>query len=159
MPYKHKSDVLRNKQEYRARNLESIKEWQKEYRKKNKVSLAEWKKEYYQKNKIEIKRKFLDWKKRNPEKFKSYDLKVRYGISYEDYKKMETKQKGRCAICKNKETATRRDGRIIKLAVDHCHSKGSIRGLLCGACNKGLGYFRDDKLILGSAIKYLEKLE
>lgn len=50
-----------------------------------------------------------------------------------------------CVIC----------GAADDLAVDHCHSTGKIRGVLCRPCNLGLGYFRDDPERLLRAIKYL----
>lgn len=40
--------------------------------------------------------------------------------------------------------------------VDHCHSSGLFRGLLCGRCNSGLGFFRDRTRLLAAAIVYLE---
>ena len=71
----------------------------------------------------------------------------RYGISYEKYKIMVEDQGGRCKIC----------GRITekRLAVDHKHSDGKIRGLLCTYCNTGLGLFYDDVELLKKAVGYL----
>ena len=43
-----------------------------------------------------------------------------------------------------------------RLAVDHCHKTGKIRGLLCTKCNIGLGYFNDDVILLKNSIRYLE---
>lgn len=90
----------------------------------------------------------------NKEQFKGYDLKKLFGISREDYVALHTLQKGKCAICANGETSVIR-GNSLNLAVDHCHSTGAIRGLLCAKCNTGLGSFRDDPEILQRAIAYL----
>jgi hypothetical protein len=43
------------------------------------------------------------------------------------------------------------------VAVDHCHTTGKIRGLLCNGCNKGLGLFLDSTKLLQNAKEYLEK--
>lgn len=75
-----------------------------------------------------------------------------YGITEEDYDRMNQEQRGRCAICGN-DGSRSRGGR---LAVDHCHESGAVRGLLCGPCNKGLGHFRDDPHLLDRAKSYLE---
>lgn len=62
---------------------------------------------------------------------------------------LERKQNSRCAIC----------GRRFEFAgkphLDHCHRTKKVRGLLCSACNKGLGLFRDDVAVLEAAIAYL----
>jgi endogenous inhibitor of DNA gyrase (YacG/DUF329 family) len=84
------------------------------------------------------------------------DLALRraYGISASDYDRMFAEQAGVCAICAQPETA-RRHGRTARLAIDHCHASGEVRGLLCSACNIGLGKFRDDIARLRRAIEYL----
>lgn len=71
-------------------------------------------------------------------------LSLKYGVSRADYSAMWTAQGGACAIC-------RRGVQVV----DHDHSTGAVRGLLCHACNRGLGSFGDDSGRLDSAIQYL----
>lgn len=73
----------------------------------------------------------------------------RYGLTKESFMELFLRQRGVCAICGRK---SRRE-----LAIDHCHRKGTVRGLLCGKCNTALGQFNDDPELLRSAIAYLEK--
>lgn len=58
-------------------------------------------------------------------------------------------QSGRCAIC--------HDQFEKRPHVDHCHTTGTVRGLLCHLCNVGLGAFRDNTKRLQSAIDYLSR--
>jgi hypothetical protein len=88
------------------------------------------------------------------ERFRGYDLKKMFGISFENYAALHALQKGKCAICNEEEKSSIR-GKVLNLAVDHCHETGAIRGLLCGKCNTGLGSFRDDPKLLRRAIAYL----
>ena len=44
---------------------------------------------------------------------------------------------------------------VVEPVIDHCHSTGKFRALLCGDCNKGLGFFKDDIHRLENAITYL----
>jgi len=90
---------------------------------------------------------FKEWSKDTDKKRKRW-LKSKYGISTDDYHKMFKSQKEKCKICGIKTTEF--------LHVDHCHTTGKVRGLLCPMCNKGLGLFKDDKRSLRRAIKYLE---
>jgi len=53
-----------------------------------------------------------------------------------------------CEICKKKNGT---------LNVDHCHTTGKIRGLLCGSCNRAIGLLKEDVSILQSAVNYLNK--
>lgn len=78
-----------------------------------------------------------------------------YGITLEEYERMEKEQGGLCAVCRKPEAVTRA-GSKLSLAVDHCHNTGKVRGLLCTSCNNGLGRFKDDPELLRAAIAYLE---
>lgn len=90
------------------------------------------------------------------DKFSDEERQRKFGISRKQYGDMLLAQNGKCAICAQPETATR-NGVVKALAVDHCHSGGHIRGLLCVACNTGIGKFKDDRDRLLAAIKYLDK--
>lgn len=78
----------------------------------------------------------------------------RYGISVVEYQALFDKQKGVCAICGKPETRLHK-GVIARLSVDHDHTTGEVRGLLCQPCNQGLGSFKDSVENLESAIDYL----
>lgn len=97
------------------------------------------------------------WREKNPEKVKNFELKKRFGIGLDEYQKMSEAQGHVCAICNQPETAVDAKGAERFMAVDHCHSTGKIRKLLCAACNKALGGFKDNPDILRSAAKYIEE--
>lgn len=80
--------------------------------------------------------------------------KSTFGITIEDYDKMYALQDGKCAICRKPET-TVMNGKAINLSVDHDHSTGKVRGLLCRSCNHGIGNFLDNTELLHEAIKYI----
>ena len=82
---------------------------------------------------------------------KSRSLQKTYGINLSEYNKMSEKQNKKCAICNELDEVAGR-----RLAVDHDHNTGDVRGLLCGKCNRGLGLFNDKIKILKKAINYLE---
>lgn len=85
-------------------------------------------------------------------------LKNHYGITVDDYLKMHDAQNGVCAICGNPETSVdNKTKKVRRLAVDHCHDRKHIRGLLCSACNTGIGLFGDNIATLLSAVEYLKK--
>lgn len=92
----------------------------------------------------------------SPENYKGYDLKKLYGISKRGYAELFAAQDGRCAICEKQETTVIR-GKTLKLAVDHCHKGGKIRGLLCKDCNQAIGLMKDDPKRLRRAIAYLTR--
>lgn len=92
-----------------------------------------------------------------PRKQGAYKLKFNYGLSVDDYRTMLVKQGGVCAICQKPETSKANNGYTKNLAVDHCHSTGKVRGLLCHHCNTALGKFKDDITLLEAAIKYLKE--
>ena len=84
-------------------------------------------------------------------------LTYRYGISNEDYDSFMHTQKGVCAICGTATPTENHDETRPNLYVDHCHTSGAVRGLLCSSCNTGLGLFKDNPERLKAAIQYLTK--
>jgi hypothetical protein len=82
----------------------------------------------------------------------AHDGRVRrtYGLEPGEYERMWARQGGRCAICQ------RATGKVRRLAVDHCHETGRVRGLLCGPCNQFVGYLRDAPEAFRRGADYLE---
>lgn len=78
-------------------------------------------------------------------------LMLEYSITVEQYDAMLAEQDGGCAICGTR--IADRAGR--RHYVDHCHETGIVRGVLCSACNSGLGHFKDNRDLLYRAIEYL----
>jgi hypothetical protein len=76
-------------------------------------------------------------------------IKATYGITVEEYWAIYAAQGGKCYIC---ERAT---GKTKRLAVDHDHVTGEVRGLLDSSCNIMLGHLRDDPAAFQRAIDYL----
>jgi len=107
--------------------------------------------------KAAVNRQSKRWRKNNPEKsaqsVTNANLRYKYGISLDEYDVMYKTCKGLCEICNKEEGAGKR------LAVDHCHETGEVRGLLCFACNTSLGKFNDSISTLEKAIKYLKRYE
>ncbi len=73
------------------------------------------------------------------------------------YDELAAAQGGVCAICGLPEVATTRFGVVRRLAVDHCHSTGVVRQLVCMRCNTALGAVRDDPSILDAAAAYIRR--
>lgn len=110
--------------------------------------LTEWKKAQREKNPEA-------YRLRTAEKSRARRLRSQ-GISVEQYDRMLADQGGVCAICKQPERRRTRWGTdTTLLPVDHDHKTGVIRGLLCHACNKGVGLFKDDPNRLTAAAEYL----
>lgn len=84
-----------------------------------------------------------------PKKNRKKKLFTRYRLTVEDYEQMAADQGGVCAICRKAPTKR-------ALAVDHDHITGKVRGLLCSPCNMGLGSFRDEPVLLATAMQYLQ---
>ena len=78
-------------------------------------------------------------------------LKARFGITIDDYETMYSNQGGKCLCC-----GATASGLGHRLAIDHCHNTGVIRGLLCKNCNVALGHLKEDKQIAKNLIKYIE---
>ena len=155
MPYKNKEDANRRRneryaalspEEKAAKNkahYEQTKNWYKERRQQR----TDRERERYNTD-PEFRAKRCADKAANRDRSKEYAREVRrqYGITIEDVQKMTEAQENKCAICQ--ETMT-------KPHVDHCHKSGRVRAILCAACNKGLGCFKDNALLLESAMHYI----
>ena len=77
----------------------------------------------------------------------------KYKLSESEIEQMSQKQNHCCAICSAPQSSFKN-----KLAIDHCHKTGKVRGLLCSNCNHALGKFKDKISILKKAIEYLRKM-
>jgi len=81
-----------------------------------------------------------------------YVLKHFYGMTLEEYDDMLNSQGGRCAICQ-----TDTPGASGRFHVDHNHTTGAVRGLLCNGCNVALGHFKDSPSNCLEAYRYLKE--
>ena len=120
-----------------------------EQKKKALVRGRKWQKE----NKEHRRKQQREWRKTNggKKKYLNSHLKHLYGITLVDYNKMFEEQQGVCAICKQPEINRR-------LGIDHNHSDGTVRALLCRKCNYLVGIVESDFWGLEDKIKeYLEK--
>jgi hypothetical protein len=77
-------------------------------------------------------------------------LSTKYGLTVEEHAQMLSVQGGACLICRRSPR-----GRQKALCVDHCHSTGKVRGLLCSSCNSALGLLKEDVDRMQSMIRYV----
>jgi hypothetical protein len=104
-----------------------------------------------------------DWYSRNTEQGLSnrrrLQIKAAYGLTPERYDAILASQDGVCAVCRQPErTVDPRSKRpYVRLSVDHCHTTGRVRGLLCHRCNRAIGLLGDSVDLLRQAIDYLER--
>lgn len=86
--------------------------------------------------------------------------KKTYGLTLEDVRKMHQNQMG---LCGNRGCGIELDVDAPRMAknkavVDHCHTTGKVRGLLCFKCNTSLGLLEDKNVVLGLT-EYLQKYD
>lgn len=72
----------------------------------------------------------------------------RFNTGWEAIEKIRSKQEGRCGCCKKKLP-------FDKEYIDHCHSTGKVRGILCRNCNTAIGFAKEDIKSLENMILYL----
>lgn len=95
------------------------------------------------------------WREANPDRVREHALKSHYGLTVAEFDAMLATQDGGCAICG--AISGRGNGSGLVLHVDHDHTTGAVRGLLCANCNKALGCFRDDPKLMIKAADYLNR--
>ena len=113
-------------------------------------------KRYYQENKEEMLAKRREYNHIHKKRLMNNIYLKTYGLTLEQYDQMFENQQGRCIICNEKETVTGRWETIKRLAVDHNHKTGKVRGLLCGSCNLLLGAVEDKSELINKMLEYLK---
>ena len=122
--------------------------WKKESAKTNDKEKAKKRsKDWRLKNPERSRNSVKEWQKAHPEFALNQKLK-KYGLKIDEYYKLVYIQDGKCAICKKKIEA-----------IDHNHTTGNVRGLLCNKCNLGLGHFNDNIKLVQKALDYLYKFD
>ena len=129
----------------------------------------EYNRRYREKNREKLRKQRLAWEEKNREAMKEYQHEYRaarremlnakkrlepYDLTQAELDTMLAVQDGACAICNLLPSGK---GPNAVLHIDHDHGTGKVRGLLCQACNRGLGFFRDAPGRLTAAIEYLRK--
>jgi len=94
-----------------------------------------------------------EWNKHR-RSYRNHYYRSTYGITADDFDLMLAEQGGCCEICK---VPLDINSNPSKAHLDHNHTTGDIRGILCVRCNKGIGFFLENEIFLASAIDYLRK--
>jgi hypothetical protein len=146
---RHKTENARRAREARAADPERFKRY---YRRR------------YALHRDSILAKNREWAQANRDKVRDYKRQWTYGLTPEQFAQKLADQEGRCEICATElqfAVHRNRDGSIRGSAtcIDHCHKTGTVRGLICSGCNKGLGLFKDDPERLRAAMAYLAKYQ
>ncbi len=115
------------------------------YRKANRDEVRARNKAWYYANRDQVLAQDKHRRKVNPEQFRGYDLRKKYGLTLTQFRELAKAQNHKCAICLKRK----------KLCVDHCHDTGRVRMLLCSDCNLGIGRLNDSPTLLLRAAKLL----
>lgn len=89
-----------------------------------------------------------NWAVNNPDKKKNAHYRTTYGLSYEEVLLKHKVVDNKCEVCNEEKEL---------LAVDHCHTSGKVRGMLCTRCNLLLGKIEENKDIIFKLFKYLDE--
>lgn len=95
-----------------------------------------------------------EWNRRNPERVRDNVFKVHHGVTRAESDRMAAERGNLCDICRKPPSGR---GHCSRLHVDHDAETGRIRGMLCHACNRGIGFLRHNLDTLRSAIDYLQR--
>jgi hypothetical protein len=131
------------------------------------AKVREYNRRYREKNRVKLRCNRLVWEEKNRDAMKEYQREYRatrrealnakkrlehYNLTQVELDTMLAAQCDKCVICNLPPGGK---GPNAVLHIDHDHETGEVRGLLCQACNRGLGFFRDDPERLAAAIEYL----
>ena len=142
---------------YRAEHQEQVKQYDREYKQSlrgREVSRrVDEKRRHTPARKIMHGKAYKKWEQsmKGRKYLRESTLKRNFGLTLEDYDKMLVVQNSRCAICNVHQSKLE-----IRLAVDHDHETGRIRGLVCRDCNFFLGHLEKNYGLLLQALEYLK---
>lgn len=88
----------------------------------------------------------------NPNLHREIHYKKEYGITLAQFQAMLERQGGKCRLCGKDVTLKQKDAHM-----DHCHTTGRLRAILCRACNTGVGMLGDSAALLRKAAEYLDE--
>lgn len=148
---KHKEEISRKSKEYYQKNKEFILARHSKNRNQDLKKSRKRVNGSYHKNKEYYSVYRKEWRAKNKEtlaiKSREKHLRIKFGITQNEYELLASKQNGICLICGKQPKKT--------FHIDHDHETGQIRGLLCCPCNQMLGLAHDNPDVLESAAKYL----
>lgn len=142
---KYCNDCKKQRQKQQNRKQREI------YNRENKEFIIQQRKISYLKHKEKRNNYSKEYNKKHPRTAKNTEKKYKYGITQSQYEQMVINQQNKCAICNNPPISFK-----PVLYIDHCHTTGKVRGLLCHFCNAGIGMLKDNPDLLRKAITYLE---
>jgi hypothetical protein len=128
--------TLRNTPKQKKKRLDVSKSWYKDNKHREDLKLSR-------------RRRTKKWRDQNPERSQLHRVRgklKRYGLLLHEYEQLLQEQKNKCAICLEKQN---------NWCIDHNHTTGKVRGLLCHKCNIALGFINDDPKRAQRAAKYL----
>ena len=129
----YKNKMVKYQTKYVQRNREKVADRKRKYVRENQEKVKKYRQEYYLKNKV---------------RYEEYRLRRRFNISLEELDVLLIKQQHKCAICKRLLVETKR-------CIDHNHTTGEVRGILCRNCNAGIGLLGESLESLERAMQYL----
>lgn len=140
---------------YHASYYESNKAIWTETRMRNRVAINAAKRERYQTD-PEVREYYIkcakEWTLKNPQKRKAQRLR-QYGLTPEQFDQAMERAGHKCEICGHSDMSDKKQFPLV----DHCHSTGEFRGILCGWCNKAIGLMRDNPEVAANAAAYLQE--
>lgn len=108
-------------------------------------------KKYYKQNKQKYQNYYFENKEKVNERATKRHYIKKYGLTIEDKIRMVKEQNGKCA----NKNCNYHFSDLYDAQIDHCHTTGMIRGILCNGCNAALGYLKEDIKILEGLKEYI----
>lgn len=142
------------------KDLEARKKFSQAYYARTKDEMLRKRREFYAipENRAIYRIRTQEYRENNRHIAKRAHLKNSFGLSLEAYNALFEAQAGLCAVCGESEKAKQLGhDKPRLLAVDHNHSTGKVRGLLCTNCNLALGNMRDSEALISKLLEYIRR--